>query len=257
MIHGAFCGEWVFEGWRPLFETHDFEVHTPTLRHHGSPICCTGRELGRTSVRDYAADLGELLDGLPDWPVVIGHSLGGLLAQMLAAHKRVRALVLLAPSTPWGMLPSTPFAFFSAQALYLDGAFWRKAVAPKTWIAAGNALDLLTEEQRGAIVRRLVPESGRAVFEVMHWMFDSSRATFVDRRSVTCPVLCLAGARDRISPPAALRRLARRYDGRARFEVLPDHSHWLVGEPGWERIATGSLEWLARILDRERAARAR
>jgi len=249
MIHGAFSGGWVFDGWRTLFERRGYEVHTPTLRHH-QPDAGTLCELGRTSVRDYAEDLAGLLDRLGDWPILIGHSLGGLLAQMLAARRRLGALILLAPSAPWGMLPSTPFEFVSAQTLFMDGMFWRKPLVPRRWIAAANALDLVPENERARIFARLVPESGLATFEVLHWMFDSGRATYVDPRAVTCPTLCLAGARDRVNPPATVRRVARRYGGRARFEELPGHSHWLVGEPGWEKIAAGSLTWLDRILDR-------
>ena len=60
----------------------------------------------------------------------------------------------------------------------------------------------------------------------------------------------VAGANDRIVSPTTVRRLARRYGGRARYELLAGHGHWLPGEPGWERIAKGSLTWLAQVLDR-------
>lgn len=251
MIHGAFCGSWAFEDWRTVFQAQGFEVHTPTLRHH-QPGSGATAELGRTSLRDYVADLHGLLDEIPDQPILMGHSLGGLLAQMLAARGRARALVLFAPSAPWGMMPSTAFEFCSAQALYLEGAFWRKPLAPRSWIASANMLDLVPHDRRESILARLVPESGLATFEVMHWMFDATRASYVDARAIVCPVLCLAGARDRVIPPSTVRRLARRYRGRARYEELPDHSHWLIGEPGWERIAAGCLEWLQRILGRDR-----
>jgi pimeloyl-ACP methyl ester carboxylesterase len=249
MIHGAFCGGWVFDAWRPHFAAQGFDVHTPTLRYHepGGPPA----ELARTGMRDYAADLELLLDGLDSAPIVIGHSLGGLLAQMLAARGRTRALILLAPSAPWGMLPSTASELFAGQALYAEGIFWRKALAPNHDVAATNALDMIPGHLRSSILERLVPESGLAMFEVLQWMFDTSRATYVDARAVACPMLCLVGARDRINPPATVRRLARRYGGRARYEQLPDHSHWLPGEPGWERIVSGSLDWLSRILGRD------
>jgi pimeloyl-ACP methyl ester carboxylesterase len=249
MIHGAFCGGWVFEPWRPLFEAQGFEVHTPTLLYHepGS----SQEKLARTGICEFAADLEALVDRIGGSPIVIGHSLGGLFAQMLAARGRARVLILLAPSAPWGMFPSTPSEFFAAQSLYAEGIFWRKPLAPSHRIAAANALDLVPEEDRASILKRLVPESGLAMFEVLHWMFDGNRASFVDPRAVACPILCLAGARDRINSPATVRRLARRYGGRSRYEVFPGHSHWLPAEPGWERIAAGSLDWLSRILDRD------
>lgn len=247
MIHGAFCAGWVFDGWRTLFESQGYRVVTPTLRHHDCGMD-PPEALGTTSMLDYTADLERELDALGAPPVIVGHSLGGLLAQMLAARRPIQALILLAPSAPWGMAPSTIFEFASAQALYLAGGFWNKPLKPKHWIAEANALDAMPERERLAVFARFVPESGLATFETMHWMFDLKRATQVDSRAVTCPILCFAGGRDRVNPPPTVRRLARRYGGRARYEELTDRSHWLIGEPGWKKIANGTLMWLERVL---------
>jgi len=189
-----------------------------------------------------------LLKRLGEPAVVVGHSLGGLLGQMLAQKNTLRALVLLAPSAPWGMFPSTPHEFLSHQGLYLAGDFWHQALEPRRWIAVANALDRLDEKTCERVFARFVPESGLATFETLHWMLDLKRATFVDARSVTCPILAIAGARDRVNPAVTVRRLARRYGGRARYEELPEHSHWLIGEPGWEKIVSSTLFWLGRVL---------
>jgi len=247
MIHGAFCAGWTFDGWRTVFEAQGYRVHTPTLRYHDCGMNPPAA-LGTTSMLDYRDDLERVLDKIGEAPIIIGHSLGGLLAQMLAARRPIRALVLLAPSPPWGMTPSTPFEFISAQALYFAGGFWSSVLKPHEWIAAAHTLDLLPEQERDAVFARFVPESGLATFETMHWIFDLKRATQVDARAVTCPILCFAGARDRVNPPATVRRLARRYGGRARYQELPNHSHWLIGEPGWQKTANGTLMWLDRVL---------
>jgi len=250
MIHGAFCGAWSFAPWRPVYEARRFVVHTPTLRHHASSAEAA-RNLAGVSLRDYLADLSALISALDAPPVVIGHSLGGLLAQMLAATRNVRALVLLAPLAPWGVFPSTPFEGMAMQALLLEGAFWKKTLPPRQAIAAAHAFDCVPSPDRTLLLERLVPESGLALFESMYWMFDFHKSSLVDRRGITCPVLCLAGGRDRIVSPATVRSLVRRYHGRARYELLPDHGHWLVGEPGWQRIAAGSLAWLDQVLVRD------
>lgn len=247
MIHGAFCGGWAFDGWRAEFERAGFRVETPTLRYHDCGMH-PPEALGTTSMLDYAADLEREIDALGEAPVLLGHSLGGLLAQMLATRRSVRALVLLAPSLPWGMAPSTAFEFLSAQSLYLAGGFWSSVLEPRRWIAKANALDKLSEAEREAVFNRFVPESGLATFETLHWIFDLKRATEVDPRGVTCPILCFGGAHDRVNPAAGVRRLARRYGGRARYEELPGRSHWLIGEPGWEKVASGTLMWLERVL---------
>ncbi len=92
-----------------------------------------------------------------------------------------------------------------------------------------------------------MPESGLATFELMHWALDTRRAADVPARDVTCPVLCLAGAQDRINPPSTVSRIAARYRGRARYEELEGHSHWLIGEAGHEKIARRALRWLDSI----------
>ena len=247
MVHGAFCGGWAFDRFRVPFEAK-FDVHAPTLRHHGdgqSPP----KALGRTSLLDYAADLETLVEGLDQRPVLVGHSMGGLLAQMLAARGLARACVLLAPSAPWGVLPSTVFEFASAQTLLFSGGDYRGSViAPSYRIAAAHSLDRLDEDERDAIYSRFVPESGQATFEIMNWNFDMRRAGLVRARDVTCPVLCVVGSKDKINPPSTVSRVAARYHGRARFEEVSGHSHWLIGEPGWEKVAARALAWLDSVL---------
>jgi non-heme chloroperoxidase len=247
MIHGAFCGGWAFDAWRNAFADKGYDTHAPNLRHHDGSSEPSG-DLGTTSMLDYADDLEQLLNDFEEKPILIGHSMGGLLAQMLAARCDVRALVLLAPSAPWGVLPATPFEYASAQALYLAGDFWNRALWPTHWIATANALDNVPAEERDAILNRFVPESGLATFEIMHWGLDLRRATFIDPLKVSCPILCVSGARDRVNSPGTVRSVAQRYRGRARYEVLEGYSHWLVGEPGWEKIAGLALAWLSEIL---------
>jgi pimeloyl-ACP methyl ester carboxylesterase len=250
MIHGAFCGGWCFAHWRAAYETHGFTVHAPNLRHHNSYEEAL-QSLEQVSTADYCADLRALIADLDTPPVIVGHSLGGLLAQMLAARTRVRALVLLAPLAPWGTFPSTTFEWLAMQALWWEGALWKKAVRPRHSVAATHALEHVPAKAHDAILSRLVPESGKAIWESVHWMLDPLQTTFVDQRSVTCPILCVAGGRDRIVSPGTVRRVAQRYGGRSRYELLPESGHWLIGEPGWERIAAGSLSWLHKVLDRD------
>jgi pimeloyl-ACP methyl ester carboxylesterase len=242
MIHGAFCGRWAFEHWRPLFETRGYDVHLPVLRYHDK-----GRnpptELGTTSLLDYADDLAASLKKLGEPAFLIGHSMGGLLVQMLAARCDVRAIACLAPSPPYGIMPSTHFEIASAQALFFAGDFWNRPLKPDKWIAQQNSLDLLSPAEADAVFAKFVPESGLATFEIMQWGLDTKQASFVDADRVTSPVLCLAGTRDKVNPPGTVYNIAQRYKKLATFEELSNHSHWLIGEPGWEKIAQRVADW--------------
>lgn len=252
MIHGAFCGGWAFEKFRQPFERSGFDVVTPTLRHHDGQ---GSTAVGSTGLSDYASDLDGMLSGLNEAPILVGHSLGGLLAQMIAARRTVRALVLIAPCAPWGVMPTTLFELASAQALFLAGDYWNTALKPEYGIAAAHALDKLSRAERQIVFDRFVPESGLATFEIVHWALDFRRASYVRARNVTCPILCFAGSDDRINPSSTVRRIAERYEGRAVFEELRGHSHWLIGEPGWERVASRALTWLEQVLEEPRAVR--
>jgi len=144
LIHGAFCAAWALEGLRGVFDAHGVRTYAPTLRHHDIvPGTRPPRELGVTSVLDYAADIERLVRGLKEPAILVGHSMGGLIAQMVAARVPARALALIAPSAPWGTLPTSPWEIVSAQGLYFAGQFWNKPLRPEAWIAETHALDLL------------------------------------------------------------------------------------------------------------------
>ena len=245
MIHGGFNGPWVWEGFAAKFRAAGYKVHTPFLRHHDEKP--PSPALARVSLTDYADDLESLLDDLKKPAILVGHSMGGLLAQMLAARTEVHALVLLAPSAPWGVPPSTLFEIASAQAMLLNVGFWDTVLKPDQTTAARQALDRLPQAECDAVQSRFTPESGRAIFEIMHWGLDMRRSSEVDVRKLDCPILAMVGSDDRINPPPTVERVAALYRELATYEKYPGMSHWLVGEPGWEKLAERAISWLKEI----------
>lgn len=240
MIHGAFCGPWSLDGLKAKFEAAGYSVTAPWLRFHDqSPLPAA---LGTTGLLDYAADLEDEIAALAAPPILVGHSMGGLLAQMLAARCEVAALVLLAPSAPWGIPPTTLFEIGAAQALHLHPGYWNRVLEPSRDVALAHSLDKLPRHMRDNVLDRLCGESGRATFEILNWGLDMNRASEVEADAVACPVLCLTGSEDRINPPSTVARIAARYG--ARHDVFDGMGHWLIGEPGWETLAEHALAWL-------------
>ena len=97
--------------------------------------------------------------------------------------------------------------------------------------------------QEQAITRRMTAESGRALFETLNWWLDPFMTTQVEARRISAPVFACAGGADLIHPPATVRQTAARLN--ADFRLFEGMSHWLIGEQGWEAVATACLEWLA------------
>lgn len=244
MIHGMWCNADHWAQLRGWFERRGHRVVVPTLRHHGGRFEDPPPPgLGTTSLLDYAADLEAELRALPEPPILIGHSMGGLLAQILASRGLCRAAVLLSPAAPRGILPLTPSVIRSFGSYLTRWAFWRRPHRQAFGEAVYSMLHRLPEEERLRVYRSFCLESGRAIGEIGLWWFDRRRASAVDERRVTCPVLVVTGAEDRISPASVVRRVARKYG--ADYRELPGRAHWLLGEPGWESICADVERWLA------------
>src|SRR5512136_1842928 len=127
-IHGAFCGGWCFEDFVPGFEARGFVCHVPDLRFHVSgPARAPDPRLAQASIADYRRDMVELVARLPELPVIVGHSIGGLIGQQLAAKGLARSLVLLASGAPWGILPSSDAELALAMGLMRASPFWDRA----------------------------------------------------------------------------------------------------------------------------------
>jgi pimeloyl-ACP methyl ester carboxylesterase len=245
MIHGAFCGPWSLDGLKRKFKEAGYAVTTPCLRFHDQKP--PPAALGTTGLCDYGTDLEEEIGALGAAPILLGHSMGGLLAQQLAARMDVRALILLAPSAPWGTPPTTLFEIGAAQAMHLNPGYWNKVLEPNRDVALAHSLDKLPKHMRDEVYDRLVPESGRATFEILNWGLDLNHASGVEVAKVTAPLLFLTGSEDRINPPSTVARIAALYGARATNEVMHGMGHWLIGEPGWEKLADRAMVWLESL----------
>jgi pimeloyl-ACP methyl ester carboxylesterase len=231
-IHGAFCGGWAFDGFRARLAAAGFEGHAPDLRGH----------VANVSMSDYAADIAKLAGALAAPPIIVGHSLGGLIAQLVAQKVKVAGLVLLAPSAPWGVTGVSMEEAGSAFGLYTLGPFWTQAISPDRTMARLYSLDRMEPDMRGALMSRMTPESGRALFETLNWWLDPFMTTRVDPARIAVPVLVASGGADQIHPPSTVRQTAERLGGD--LQVFPEMSHWLVGEEGWEGVADACIAWL-------------
>lgn len=241
MVHGAFCGGWAFERFGAPFEAAGFEVLIPDLRGHGP-----GDDLNAVSgvsMSDYAADIARLCAGLDEPPVLLGHSMGGLVAQLAARRAALRGLVLLAPSPPWGVAHSSLEEAATAFGVQMISAFSSGSLTPDRSLMRTYSLDRMPADDREAAVARLRPESGQAVRETLNWWLDPFMTTSVGPGPMSVPTLVLSGERDVVHSTATARATAERLG--ARFTTMPGMSHWLMGEPGWEAVADITLTWLA------------
>lgn len=258
MIHGMWGKGAYWETYARYFEGKGYRCVIPTLRLHDvDPIAAPDPRLGTASLLDYAADLEEEIRRLGEKPILMGHSMGGLLAQMLGSRGLARALVLLTPASPAGILALRPSVIRSFASALLRWGFWRLPHRPTFNEAVYSMLHRLPAEAQKQIYASLVHESGRAAAEIGFWLFDARKAAAVDESRITCPVLVVAGGEDRITPAAVVRRVAAKYKSVSTYKEFADHAHWVVGEPGWQDVASYVADWLERVLPQGRRETAR
>jgi pimeloyl-ACP methyl ester carboxylesterase len=244
MVHGAFCGGWAFERFRQPFEAAGFAVKAPDLRGHAEGDA-PGAVVG-VSMTDYAADIARLCAEEAEPPVLLGHSMGGLVAQLAARRAEIRALVLLAPSPPWGVAGSSLEEAATAFGVQLIGPFSSGALPPDRGLMRAYSLDRMSKAEQEAAVARLRPESALAVRETLNWWLDPFMTTSVGPGAIAAPSLVISGQGDVVHSSTTAKATAERIG--ATFEVMPGMSHWLLGEPGWENVAEAALAWLAETV---------
>jgi pimeloyl-ACP methyl ester carboxylesterase len=232
-VHGYFGRGIAFEPMMEWFASRGHYCCAPDLRGHGDslPDC----NLGDVSVRDYADDIVKVACSL-DKPVIIGHSMGGLIGQLVATRDCVRGLVLLAPAPPRG-IPVISLKLALAQLRYMPAIMTSRPVRPGRADLRALVVNRVPEKDREIVLDMLVPDSGRAGREM------SILGVPVDRDRVRVPVLVIAGDQDLFIPLSRSRRVAERYGGRIR--VAPGRGHMLIIEPGYEELCEWTRDWMA------------
>lgn len=244
MVHGMCCTGEVWSGFRGFFEARGAHVATPTLSPdvRTSVLQRPNPELKRVGFNQYIdelmAEAARLERETGVKPVVIGHSMGGLLAQILAERGAVQAAVLISPTAPSGV--ATPLHAVIRAFIKLVHALrvMPAVITPDRRGVSRMVLNAVPREERRAAYDGFVHESGRAFAEFLDWSVDLDK--------IRVPLLTVAAGRDKLVPAALVRRTGKRYQavGGEQREYAA-HAHWLYAEPGWQTPAAEIYDWLA------------
>ena len=231
-LPGLFAGAWVFERLLPLLAARGYPASAISYRGH--PPLPPLTTIGRQSVTDFAFDASVAARAL-DRPIVIGHSLGGLVALMLAGRNLIRAAVLVSPAPPRGISVLSP-PILLRMASYLPALLLSRPFLPKAAHLDALVLNRVPTSDRAGIRNRFVPDSGRAARELALGVFKLPPGT------IRAPLLVVGAEHDRFIPVGVARRIAVHYH--APFHVAAGHGHFLLSEPGWESEAGVMLDWI-------------
>lgn len=249
MIHGMWGSPEYWGNYKTLFEKKGYNCITTTLRFHDmDPKDAPDPQLGITSLLDYAEDLEREISQLKVKPIIIGHSMGGLLAQILGSRDLAKAIILLTPASPAGIMALRPSVIKSFWSVQRKWGFWKKPMRQTFDEAVYSMMHLLSPNEQKEAFDKYVYESGRAAYEIGFWFFDPKKASKVDDSKVTCPVLVIGAIEDKITPVSVVRKVAKKYKNFSTYKEFKNHAHWVIGEPGWQEVAQYIIDWIEQAL---------
>lgn len=255
LVHGLGGGIWGWEPFQEYFARRGYRSFAIELPGHAPPDPLRNGHgpdeyLGICSVETYALHVAAAMDELGPC-IVIGHSMGGLIAQKLAEAHSQLGYVFLASAPPWHMFRRAYAPLWRHLLMHP----WRQFLAPlsgSTLVLDHSLQDKLVNnrlppEVREDINHRDVPDSGRASMQMVAGLVS------VDVRRVHSPCLVVGGLDDRLIPAIEQRKLAERFHCPLQ---LYDRGHMLMIEPGAEEVAGGIERWIEaqRAVQRHTAA---
>ena len=243
LIHGMWSQAWVWRAWQTKFEEAGYRCTAVTLPGHaeGQP----DEALKRLGLADYVKAVSGVAKRF-DRPVLIGHSLGGLVAQQVAAHTAVRGLVLVCSAAPGEIFPLRPKMLPGLARHFLRWDLWRQSFRLSRWEAQYLLFNNIPKHRQDSFYRRLTAESGRLVFQLGFGRLNLAGSNRVAPSNVKCPILALAGVQDRIIPISVSRRLAAYYGEHMQYREFPQHAHWMLDEPDSANRVAEIIVWLGQ-----------
>jgi len=230
LIHGAGHGAWCWEEWMAALPTLGWEAYALSLRNHpGSRTVYWPDFLQRLRVEDYMDDAETVINHIGRQPIVMGHSMGGLVAQGLAARRGktgrpLGAMVLLAAAGPGALGPMRDAP------LPTDAPYWlAEAVSRQRYFH--SAADAVVKRA----LARLVPESPSVMNQ-----YSLAPGLDVNPADIRCPALSVTAENDGTAVPKD-RRLADYYKGG--YLLCKNTGHDLMLEAGTETILKDILAW--------------
>jgi pimeloyl-ACP methyl ester carboxylesterase len=194
----------------------------------------------KTGFVDVVNNLVKLIDSLSERPLIIGHSMAGMVVMKLLEMRKAAAGVSIDGAPPKNVFPPLTtlksalpaFGFFSTKDYFMGSREWYDRCFFNT----------LPENQRAAAFDSIaVPESYKVSRQLVLNAFSN-----IDFKKPHEPILFIGGGSDNIFPPSLTKTLAGSYkdkNSRVDLKIFENKSHFICGEPGWEQVADYILNW--------------
>ena len=244
LIHGNFVNNNSWTEWKRYYEQKGYKVYTPANPgHDGNPGELRTKvhpDLVKTGFIDIVNNIAELINTLPEKPLIIGHSMAGMAVMKLVEMGKASAGVSIDGAPPKNVFPPIQtlkialpaFGFFSFNKYYMGSRKWYDHAFFNT---------IPGTEKEKAFKKFAVPESYKVSRQLVLNSFGN-----IDFKKPHAPILFIGGGSDHIFPPSLTQTIAGRYkdaNSRVNVKIFEGKSHFICGEPGWKNVADYILDW--------------
>lgn len=253
LIHGLWMTPRSWEAWVPYYEAKGYRVITPTYPGFEIEVEALRENpevIANASVPDTVDKIADEIRALDAPPIIMGHSFGGTLTQLLVARGLGVAAVAIDSAPTEGVRVTPPSQLKS---------FFPIISSPgKHHAAAGYTAEqfhyvftnTLSREESDKVYNRYhIPAPGNWVwaYGVLANYTPGKQETWVDYSlNDRAPLLFIGGSEDHIMPPAVNKSNVKHYSKSSaltEYHEFEGRDHWTCGAPGWEAVADYALDW--------------
>jgi pimeloyl-ACP methyl ester carboxylesterase len=249
-ITGAFVNSDCWNDWKAYFEQQGYHAIAPAWPHKDAPACTLRQrhpdaEVAGQRLANLTAYFEAIVKQLPEKPILVGHSMGGLITQLLVQKDLVAAGIAIHSLQPQGIF-TFKFSFYKAG----WGALGFFTDTKKTYLMSFTAWQyaftngMPFEQQKEAYYNLLVPESKLLVRDA------TTSAAKVDFARPHVPLLFLSGSTDRFIPASLNFTNYKKYthpQSVTNYKEFPGRNHFVLGQPNWKESADFILNWLTKV----------
>jgi len=245
-IHGMYMTPLCWEQWAERFQARGYRTLAPAWPGRDKSIKelqTPDSNLSKLNLTDILDHLTQKIQALDEKPILIGHSMGGLVAQILLNRGLASAAIPIESAPPAGVF-STKFSFLKANWGHITPFANPNSPVIMTFerfqYVFVNGMNMA--EQRAAFDRYVVPES-RAVPRQ-----SLTSVAKIDFKKEHGPILIIAGGNDNVIPASLCKTTYEKYKASSSvtdFKEFPGRNHFLLGQKNWEEIADHCMDWIA------------
>jgi len=254
LVHGLWLTPLSWEGWKQRFESKGHTVLAPAwpgLEGTVEEVRQNTSKYERLGVKEITDSYDTIIRGLDAPPIIMGHSFGGLITQLLLDRGLGASAVAISPAPIKGIL-GLPYSSLKVASVALKNPANRhktQMLTPEEF-HYGFTNTLTLEESKPIYETLAVPGPGRVLFQAGLANFNPHAVTRINRHnSSRAPLLFLANGKDHTVPTSSTRaayKIQKKTGALTEIKEYPDRSHSTFEQEGWEEVADYSLDWAVR-----------